>query len=161
MKKGIIIIICITIVGFIFYNSSQTGTSSNDRSRGVMQKIIESDYISSSFDGVNKDKLNKLFRKCAHVAEYCLLAFILGIAFQILKVNNGKYIIHILFTILLIAVLDEFYQMYIPGRNSNVLDVLIDFSGGIIGTIIFTALRKGIFLLAKGFGRSHSKKIRH
>ncbi len=155
------IIICITIVGFIFYNSSQTGDSSNDRSRGVMQKIIESDYISSSFDGVNKDKLNKLFRKCAHVAEYCLLAFILGIVFQTLKVNNGKYIIHILFAILLIAVLDEFYQMYIPGRNSNVLDVLIDFSGGIIGVTIFSILRKAIFSLGKIFKRNDSKKIRH
>ncbi|CDM69207.1 Hypothetical protein CM240_2049 [Clostridium bornimense] len=154
------IIICITIVGFIFYNSSQTGDSSNDRSRGVMQKIIESDYISSSFDGVNKDKLNKLFRKCAHVAEYCLLAFVLGIVFQVLKVNNGKYIIHILFAILLIAVLDEFYQMYIPGRNSNVLDVLIDFSGGVIGITIFSIIKKIIFLLCRGFRRNGNKKIR-
>ena len=152
------IIISIIIVGFIFYNSSQTGASSNDRSRGVMQKIIESDYISASFDGVNKDKLNKLFRKCAHVAEYCLLAFILGIVFQVLKVNNGKYIIHILFVTLLVAVLDEFYQMYIPGRNSNVLDVLIDFSGGIIGATIFSVLRKFIHLLSRG---SRSNKIRY
>lgn len=154
------LIICITIIGFIFYNSSQSGASSNDRSRGVMQKIIESDYISSSFHGVNKDKLNKLFRKCAHVAEYCLLAFILSVVFKILKVNNGKYTIHILFTVLLVAVLDEFYQMYIPGRNSNVLDVLIDFSGGVIGVIIFSIIKNIALSLCKVLGMKGSKKIR-
>lgn len=154
------LIICITIVGFIFYNSSQSGVSSNDRSRGIMKKIIESDYISSSFNGVNKDKLNKLFRKCAHVAEYCLLAFILSVVFKILKVNNGKYTIHILFTVLLVAVLDEFYQMYIPGRNSNVLDVLIDFLGGIIGVIIFSIMKNILSSLRKALGINSSKKVR-
>ena len=38
---------------------------------------------------------------------------------------------------LLYAVIDEFRQIYIPGRNSNVKDIVIDFIGGIGGVIIF------------------------
>ena len=45
--------------------------------------------------------------------------------------------IYILFIVLFYAVSDEFHQLYVQGRNSSVLDIIIDFIGGLIGTIIF------------------------
>lgn len=37
---------------------------------------------------------------------------------------------------LLYAVMDEYRQLYIPGRTSSVRDIVIDFIGGIVGVII-------------------------
>ena len=45
-----------------------------------------------------------------------------------------------LFFVLVIAVGDEFIQSFV-GRGSNVRDVLIDFSGGILAVIILQGIR--------------------
>lgn len=37
---------------------------------------------------------------------------------------------------LLYAVIDEYRQLYIPGRTSSVRDIVIDFIGGIVRVII-------------------------
>ena len=44
---------------------------------------------------------------------------------------------YILFVVLLFAVSDEFHQLYVVGRNARVIDIVIDFVGGVIGTIVF------------------------
>lgn len=49
-----------------------------------------------------------------------------------------KYVSWPLFVGLLVAVLDETVQLYVPGRSSSVRDVLIDFGGVLCG--LFAAL---------------------
>ena len=142
MKKFFSIILCILWMMFIYYNSSQDGTSSN----GFTYKIENSNNIKvySSPNNVissllNKDRvsLNNLLRKFAHVMEFLILSILLCNAFFTCGIKGRNPIVYVLFITLFYAVLDEYHQIYVIGRYSSVKDVLIDFIGGIIGMIVY------------------------
>ena len=79
-----------------------------------------------------------VIRKSAHFFEYGVLAALLVIDFYLAKKSKINMIVYSLFITLICAVGDEFYQSFI-GRGSNVRDVVIDFSGGVIGVGIMLA----------------------
>lgn len=144
MKK-ILLLLCILWIGFIAFNTSQSGMVSNNTSVSITEKLVNkiqdifnvnkesNSYINSS-ESIRK--LNKFIRKFAHGFEFLVLALIISFLLQSFNIKNREVIIYTLFIILLYAVIDEFRQIYIPGRNSNVKDVVIDFIGGIGGVII-------------------------
>lgn len=82
-----------------------------------------------------KEKFRKdvayVIRKSAHFFEYGLLAALLAIDFYLFKQSRLNLVIYSLFMTLMCAVGDEFYQSFI-GRGSNVRDVVIDFSEGVV-----------------------------
>ena len=132
------------ILLFIFGNSSRDGISSNDFSRKIVEKVIgnETESNKENTETIKNyywfiSKFNIVIRKFAHAIEFCVLAIILSAVLNSFKLETKLTIVSTMFIVLLLAVFDEFYQLYIPGRNSNVRDVLIDFVGGIIGISIF------------------------
>ncbi|URZ14837.1 VanZ family protein [Clostridium felsineum] len=142
MKKIFLILLCLLCFGFIFYNSSQNGNASNDRSYKVTNELRN---FYRKIKGENKEnytklptnprdeKINLFIRKNAHAFEYCLLAGIVTIIIFSLGLKGRYAIVYIWFICLFYAVLDEFHQMYVPGRTSLVSDVLVDFLGANIG----------------------------
>lgn len=146
MKKVMLILMCCLCVAFIFFNSSKTGVKSNNISEGIVTRVVtmlkESDYLDSNIidrikqEGITKTDLNVLVRKSAHAFEFFLLAVIIFITINFAKINKVESFIYPLFVVLLFAVFDELFQKYVQGRTSSLIDVLIDFSGGIIGTTI-------------------------
>lgn len=142
MKKniclGIVSILCIV---FIFYNSSQNGKLSNIRSNKVADKIVniimEENIDKDIYSQINEKELNNIVRKCAHGFEYCLFSIAISVTLKSLKLKWNTVITNTLLIILLCGVLDEFYQLYISGRGSSVVDVLIDFMGGTLGVLLF------------------------
>lgn len=148
MKKKILIIVCCLLwMGVIFYNSSNDGKVSSCKSYAIVN-IIKSkcDYIKQSFNmnfNINDDRLNFIIRKNGHVLEYLVLGIIVSLVLNLfIPKNNFSLYITILFICLLYAVLDEFHQMFVPGRSSLVSDILIDFGGSVVGVLIFRILRK-------------------
>ena len=144
MKKLIISISCIFWLGFIFLNSSQTGNISHERSMKFVNNILKRIFQNSNF---NTSQLDMIARKCAHGFEFMILAVILVILFTLIKVSRVNAVIYSLFIVILIATFDETLQLFIEDRTSRVTDILIDFSGGIIGAIlteIFYSLLKCI-----------------
>ncbi|MBE6048860.1 MAG: teicoplanin resistance protein VanZ [Clostridium sp.] len=159
MKKFLSVLLCILWMGFIYYNSSQSGTLSDQVTYKVVDKFITIvDHIQEKQSSdikvytspkslknnladsiANKDRfsLNIFLRKGAHVAEFFILAILLCNAFFVYGFKGKSCIIYILFIVLFYAVLDEFHQIYIVERSSSVKDVLIDFIGGIIGVILY------------------------
>lgn len=167
MKKVLSILLCILWMGFIFYNSSQDGTNSNALTNKIVDKLITISEriengdnknikiyaspkseaavtpavsISSIINRIksqNKQQLNKEIRKLAHAFEFLVLAVLLSNAFFVCGFKGRQAVIYILFIVLFYAVTDEYHQIYVVGRGSSVKDILIDFSGGIIGTIFY------------------------
>lgn len=75
--------------------------------------------------------------KLLHLFEYCIFAILLIRAFKnstVKTLRDNALLISIIF-IGLYGWLDEFYQSFIPNRNSSIFDVLFDTIGGIIGSI--------------------------
>jgi VanZ family protein len=146
LKKAIILIICLLWFGFIFYNSTKSGDVSNTKSYTLLNKIRaeyrqldgeERQQYNNLPKSAREERLNLIIRKNAHAFEYCVLAIVISTILFQFKVKGRGAIIYIMFICLIYAVLDEFHQIYVPGRTSSVRDVLIDFSGALIGMIFY------------------------
>ena len=81
-------------------------------------------------------KLNVFIRKNAHIFLYLVLAALVSNALFTYNYRGKSALVYIMFLCLLYAVLDEFHQRF-TGRSSLVSDVLIDFSGSLLGMALF------------------------
>ena len=80
--------------------------------------------------------INYYVRKNAHFFQYFILSILLCVAVRQFKLYKTSEIFLLLFLLLLFPVIDEFIQKYIPGRTSNIFDIVIDFSGGVLAMLI-------------------------
>ena len=80
-------------------------------------------------------------RKCAHFAEYALLALwvIRALAGSSLALLRRHRFSAAVLLVLAVAALDEFNQSFEPSRTSTVWDVLLDLSGGLATAIVLGA----------------------
>lgn len=126
------------IIGFIFYNSLQTGPESNAVSSRVMLLLKP---ILDPWDRVSEDTLHKAVRKLAHFTEFCALGLSLSaLAGRLIwkKPPMTYYAPAIL--ALAVALTDEFIQRF-TGRTSSLKDVAIDFAGALTGIVLVTLIR--------------------
>ncbi len=82
-----------------------------------------------------------LFRKCAHLAEYSVLALLLWNAIRHSHAFKARRWLWsqaglALALVALYAGSDEFHQNFIPGRTGQFSDVLVDTAGGAVGLIV-------------------------
>lgn len=169
MRKALSVVLCILWIGFIFYNSSNNGEISEDRSHALLNsiksqyhKLINNQQVSQKSQVNDKnlkessnaakekaakvasskreEKFNKILRKNAHAFEYLILAIVVSALLFSFNMKGKPALIYIMFICLFYAVTDEFHQIFVPGRSSLVSDVLIDFLGSLIGIFIFYLL---------------------
>ncbi|MCQ2535959.1 MAG: VanZ family protein [Lachnospiraceae bacterium] len=114
---------------FIFHNSLQPGVVSEAKSEGttgflrkilgvVMSKFLEDDHY---------------VRKLAHVFEFAVLGILAMVNIKVWNVVKRQYYIGGLCFGVLIGAIDETIQLFVPGRSGMFTDVLIDFSGFVVG----------------------------
>ena len=126
------VLICLGIatVAFIWGNSMLGSKASSNVSNSVLDAL---EPIIRRFGIVSENDL--LLRKLAHFTEFAAL----GAELLFLAAVNGKSgfqtASNCAFASLLVALTDETIQL-ISGRNSQVLDVLLDFSGALTGILI-------------------------
>lgn len=82
--------------------------------------------------------VHELFRKCAHLTEYAVLALLLWRGVHKPSKNNPRAWDRrearlTLLMVMLYAATDEFHQQFVPTRTSLVSDVFIDTAGGAAG----------------------------
>lgn len=133
MKKIILSTISFIWIAFIFINSSQNGVKSHKESIKFAHEIFG--FI-CKYVNVNTSNEDFIVRKCAHGFEFMVLAIVLMICISMFNFKKRNIIIFTLLIVLIIAICDETFQLFIPGRTSNRTDVLIDFLGGTVGCII-------------------------
>lgn len=83
--------------------------------------------------------LEKIVRKLAHFSIFLVLGVISFSLFKCYMERTKKCFILSLIFCLFYAVSDEFHQLFVPGRDGNIIDVLIDTTGAFWG-IVFTFL---------------------
>ncbi len=98
------------------------------KNNSLILKLKDNDY----FNNITLLSLNKVIRKCAHILEYAVLDIIICILLYCFDVKKIDIMFYSLFIVLFTGVLDEAVQMKSEGRNSSVIDVLFDFSGGVL-----------------------------
>ena len=145
MKRYILLVLLIIWMGIIFYFSSQGSTSSTKQS-----DVIINDGIIKTVKIFDKNldenslylKLYTPVRKNAHLFEYFVLGLLSYLYINTYKISkNKKFLISIIFCFLY-ACSDEIHQVYVPGRDGRITDVLIDTLGSFIClTIIFIKIK--------------------
>lgn len=146
LKWGMVI--CWMIVIFMF--SSDVAETSNEKSNFIVEII---DAAGVNIESLFKGNIDFIIRKLAHFSEYGILSILIYIAVTFEyslkgpKATKNKhykksFAISIIITFIY-ACTDEFHQLFVPGRDGAIRDVLIDTSGGIL-VLLFFILVPGI-----------------
>ena len=139
------VLMCVIWLGLIFYNGTRQGEISQNASHKIIKvasKFMNVPSEQAVKPGIKFSDVNFYVRKNAHFFQYLILSILMCAAVSHFKLYKSTKIFLLLFLLLLFPVIDEFIQKYVPGRTSNVLDVVIDFSGGILGMLIFNIYQK-------------------
>lgn len=86
------------------------------------------------------------FRKIAHIAEYFVLTYLFFSALKQYNLPFRKILIWTIIFSFLVAILDEYHQTFILGRQAKVLDVLID-GIGIISAAFLLKLKQNYYTI--------------
>ena len=128
--SAVLICLCTATVAFIWGNSMLGSKASSNVSNSVLGAL---DPIIRRFGIVSKDDL--WLRKLAHFTEFAAFGAELLFLAAVRRRLGLQAASNCAFAALLAALTDETIQL-ISGRNSQVLDVLLDFSGALTGILI-------------------------
>lgn len=143
VKMIISYIALILWMGLIFYFSSQTGGASGGTSDGLIKTVLKIIGGALNIDFTNQEVMHIIstcgvwVRKMAHFTEYFILGLLMtnALGFTIKKKTN--FIIILVLLCFIYALSDELHQIFVPGRNGNIKDALIDLSGSYAGIMTF------------------------
>lgn len=140
MKKSLLGCFVLVMIGFILYQGTRPISTSLQSSDYLVYKLMRLlEKVTPYHYGEFYKLANVIVRKGAHLFEYAMLGSFLYLLFKCFKQREYNCWIYALFLVLLCATIDEFFQSFV-GRTSSVRDVLIDFSGAIIGMSVMSLL---------------------
>ena len=138
----------LAMMAFILVHGMQPSANSWGESDVVAQALAPImgplyQLADAMWDGLGCPDLldyGEFVRKCAHFTVYCLFAALCAAA---TAVQAGRvlspYVWADLFIVLATAVADEFLQSFVD-RSSMVTDVLLDFTGAVVGIAVVLAI---------------------
>jgi VanZ family protein len=93
------------------------------------------------------EEIHYLFRKCCHMAEYAILAWLCWRAVRQPQPRDPRpwrwaEAGLALAIVLLYAASDELHQVFVPSRTGQVSDVVVDVGGGVIGLALLWIVGK-------------------
>lgn len=132
IKNKISLLLVILWMIFIFVMSSFDATSSSNQSNFIV------DIITSIINIKDIELLSLIIRKLAHFIEY----FILGILVINFITRYDKKIIIAILLCIIYATSDEIHQIFVPGRSCQIIDIMIDSLGSIMGIYLYKLITK-------------------
>lgn len=87
---------------------------------------------------------NFVVRKAAHFSEYLMLVLLALHAFDPSREAGAEAIVAAFVLVMLVSSIDETIQLFVPGRSGQVVDVLIDCSGALVGIAVRTYLVRSL-----------------
>lgn len=143
LKKEKIISLCFALLFciwtiVIFSNSMKNGEQSSQMSDGPVRGLLSvAEKLNLPF---SNGQITVFVRKSAHIAEFFLLGGLAALCACFFRKRHSISAPALLS--LLAALIDELIQFYVPGRSSEVRDVLIDFGGIAVGVIVVNLIMK-------------------
>ena len=131
-RRRIFTVITVLFILFIFHNSMFPAPQSSAQSQYVMNLL---NHTLASFQ-IPILLSEHFVRKAGHFTEYFILGILMLITVRSYRKPIWESAFAGMFFLLLVPVIDEFIQLFAPKRGSSVLDVLLDFSGGMAGMVI-------------------------
>ena len=149
------IILAVAINGYIIMHSCLDAAESTKASSQVVEVAEEvvNTVIPDTITAENHDSFATFIRKAfGHFGLFAVSGILSSLALylSLSPYEWSKHYINVVFSLtfgLMMGIITETIQLAVPGRSGQVTDVLIDFSGYLLGTlilglIIFLVLRK-------------------
>lgn len=153
-KKRIYLILSIIWMGIIFYMSNQPGNISQNLSQNVEHLLNSTPIVGDIFSNILNSAMSQfILRKMAHFSLYAFLAVLCFILIYEINRNIKKSTLISFIIISIYSCMDEIHQMFIPGRNAQLIDVFIDCIGGVVGLAIINVF----FILKSKFKKLSSE----
>jgi len=137
-KKSVnILLFTILWILLVFYLSGQTGIVSNRISRSISGLILPVIQRILSNDLLRFWMLNSILRNIAHFFVYSVLgAFVFKLINNIIRVRKHWVFPLSLGICFFIGVIDEIRQTFVPGRGSELSDLILNITGSTFGTAL-------------------------
>ncbi len=124
----------------IFVGSTSLMTPNHTGS--LLQNFLA--IFSIHLDRVTADHVNHIVRKCGHVCEYSVLALL---AARVFLTSSRPGLRRwwwpcALAVVIVFASTDEYHQTFVPGREGQVKDVVLDSFGAACALAIFAVIRR-------------------
>jgi VanZ family protein len=99
-------------------------------------------FIQSSYPSIERTPELPHLDKMLHFVAYALLGALFLRAFKTSRIKNNARFILILSVLLsfLYGISDEIHQHFVPYRSADLMDVLADMLGGLMGVYIYHAI---------------------
>ena len=99
-------------------------------------------FIQSSYPSIKNAPELPYLDKVLHFVAYALLGILFLRAFKTSRIKNNVNLMLILSVLLsfLYGISDEIHQYFVPYRSAELMDVLADMLGAIIGVYIYQAI---------------------
>lgn len=130
----------------IYSFSAAPAVESSETSDGISYKLVKVMAGLPFLDWEEEELEEKAeilhvpIRKAAHFSEYALLAVLWVVPLGCITNANKKRMVAALLLSILYAASDEIHQLFVPGRDGNVKDVLIDTAGAGAGILVWRFL---------------------
>mgnify|MGYP003939114351 FL=1 len=124
----------------IFFLSAQSAVESSALSTKVTELILGLiNRVVPAFSSSMTDYayLNRVIRKLAHFLLYLVLGLLTTRALRKNGITGMKPLVLAVIICALYAVTDELHQMFVPGRSSQISDVILDTVGGLAGATLY------------------------
>ena len=152
IKIGILLLIAIIWMVCIFKLSGMNAKNSNGKSTGIIGLFIEDTLDLTNEYGITNSHpndakierasqlINAPLRKVIHASVYFVLAFFAMVILNIIFEHDDYYLTIIIALVVCVgfAATDEYHQTFVSGRTGQLLDVIIDSIGAIIGIAFYS-----------------------
>lgn len=151
VARIIMTVLCVVVIGAIFFNSSLDAADSTEMSSPLV------DGINRFFASIHLDVsvTEKAVRKAAHFLEYVLLGMLLAVTTYLYVFKRKTVFVMSLSLGCAVAVCDEVIQLFPKGRSCEITDMLID-SAGILTAVLIVQMI--LFLKERHKGKKEGKK---
>lgn len=142
LLKPLSLLPAIVMALMIYQFSAQPAVASSELSEGITARIVHSINYRLDMNWTPEEQaarvqqLDFYTRKAAHFTEYAVFAMTISLPLYVYGVRGFRLYIWALLLTALYAGSDEFHQLYVPGREGQLRDVVIDTCGGLFGLII-------------------------
>ncbi|MCR5250358.1 MAG: VanZ family protein [Lachnospiraceae bacterium] len=131
----------VLVLVLIFYFSLQPGEESLQTSESMGLGMYQLVGGTGTLSQAQLDVVNLLVRAAAHFAEYAVLAVCLAWAGTRNGIRRQLRAVYMCGLSFIIAVLDEFVQIFVPGRYGDPLDLAVDMVAVLIVSVLVYKLR--------------------
>lgn len=130
------VLVVLTLIAIWRFSAQDAGESSA-LSGKITQLVAELPWLTRT---MSLDVLDHIVRKFAHGSIYLILGISLTGTMITQKTKLIVWMVPLIGIVL--AMMDEFHQSFVPGRGPSLRDVLIDALGVCLGMLVMLGLRR-------------------